>query len=423
MNLTLAYYHIDNVKFDKKTEIKDGILFVNHNELRSYLLIEKNFSDIEIEIAHPGEMTRIVNVLDIVDPRKKASEDNEVFPGWIGKLGSVGSGRTNVLRDVSVVETGQRDGYFGGIIDMGGMGSQYSPYSMTHNIILAPTPAEGVSHLQYAKSLKMASLKTSVYLGKTTLNSNPIEMITIDFSPRWGKSLGSKLPRVGYIWHVLSYYKLREVYYYGADSNRFYPLLISPNEIFDGAVISGHYDQSPALKNYSKSILNHPIVMELCKRHGQELDFAGVILTNEPADVEEKKWNASMNAQIAKSILNLDGVVITKEGGGHTDLDLMETCKQCENLGIMTAIIDIEMLAPGGDGDYPLIVFEKEADAIVSSGNVEERVPISKVDKVIGGRSMKELGEDVKAENSVPIWLLAGAVSEIGMTKITAKTF
>jgi hypothetical protein len=89
----------------------------------------------------------------------------------------------------------------------------------------------------------------------------------------------------------------------------------------------------------------------------------------------------------------------------------------------MTAIIDIEMLAPGGDGDYPLIVFEKEADAIVSSGNVEERVLISKVEKVIGGRSMKELGEDVKAENSVPIWLLAGAVSEIGMTKITAKTF
>jgi glycine reductase len=130
-----------------------------------------------------------------------------------------------------------------------------------------------------------------------------------------------------------------------------------------------------------------------------------------------------MNAQLARSILDLDGVIITKEGGGHTDVDLMETCKACEKLGIQTAIIDIEMLAPDGEGDYPLVVSEAEANAIVSAGNVEERVFISKMDRVVGGRYMKELGDDAKGENRVPIWLLSGAISEIGMSNITGKIF
>jgi sarcosine reductase len=423
MMLSLSNYNITGVKFAEKTEIRSSVLFVNPNELRSYLLADKNFSDVVIDIAHPGEMTRIINVLDIVDPRKKAGEESEVFPGWIGKFGSAGWGRTKVLRGVSIIETGHMQGFFGGIIDMGGLGSVYSPYSKTHNVVLAPTPSKEVDPIQFAKSLKMAALKASVYLGKATLNLPPEEMVNIDFTPRLGKDKQLGLPRVGYIWHVLSHYRLREIYYHGANSNNFYPILITPNEIFDGAVVSGHYDHSPGLKNYTHSILNHPVVMELCKRHGKELDFAGIILANEPSETEGKKWNASINAKIAKSILDLDGVVITKEGGGHTDFDLMEVCKQCEHLGIKTALIDIEMLDQEGEGDYPLIVFDKEADAVVSAGNIEERITISKMDRVIGGIGMKEIGGDPKSENKIPIWLVSGAISEIGMSKIRGKLF
>ena len=423
MNLKLAYYNINNVKFDKKTEIKEGVLFLNYNELRSCLSTDRNFTDIDIELTHPGEMTRIVNVLDIVDPRKKAEGENEVFPGLIGTLGGVGSGKTNILRNVSIVETGSMDGLFGGIIDMGGMGAQYSPYSKTHNVVLVPTPANGINPIDYAKSLKIAMLKVSIYLGRTTLNLIPEEVMTVDFTPSLKKKEDVKLPRVGYIWHVLSHYPLREIYYYGSNSNNFYPLLISPNEIFDGAVVSAHHDHSPGLKNYTSSILNHPIVMELCRRHAKECDFVGIIFTNEPQDMAGKKWNALMNAQIAKSILDLDGVVMTKEGGGHADIDLMEGCKQCERLGIKTALIDIEMSDPEGEGEHPLVVFEREADAIISAGNVEEKVTISKMEKVIGGKGMKELGEDSKAENRVPIWLIAGAISEIGMSKIRGRLF
>ena len=423
MKLDLAYYHISDVQFGKKTEIRDKVLYIDRNELRSYLLSDKNFSDIKIEIAHPGEMTRIINILDIVDPRKKQSEESEVFPGFIGKLGTVGSGRTNILKNVSIIETGHMKGFFGGILDMGGNGSLYSPYSKNHNIVLIPTASNGVDAITYSKSLKTASLKTSVYLGKASLYLTTDEVRTIDFTLCGRRNTGLEKPRIGYIWQVLSHYELRAIYYYGAKSISFYPLFISPNEIFDGAVVTGHYDHSPPLKNYTYSILNHPIAMELCRRHGEELDFAGIIFTNEPKTVREKKWNALLNAQIAKSVLDLDGVIITKEGGGHADLDLMETCKQCENLGIKTAMIDLEMLSPEGIDDYPLVVFEPEADAIVSIANFEERISISKMDKVIGGKKMNELGEDLKGEKKVPLWLLSGAMSEIGMCKLKGELF
>jgi len=422
VELQLSYFYIDNIKFGEKTKIEDGILFLNKMELKSYLS-DFSFSDIEIEITRPGEMTRIINVLDIIDSRKKVNVGHEVFPGWIDKFNTVGSGKTNILSNISIIETGFMEGLFGGIIDMGGMGSVYSPYSRTHNIVLAPTPSKKVSPFQFVKSLKLAALKTSIYLGKTTLSLSPNEIFFVNYNLGLDNKKKAKLPRVGYIWHVLSHYSLREIYYYGVSSKDFSPLLITPNEIFDGAVISGHYDHSPALKNYTYSILNHPIVMELCRRDGKDLKFGGIILANEPPEVEDKKGNAIRIAQMAKSILNLEGVVITKEGGGHTDFDLMETCKKCESLGIKTALLDIEMLDPDGNGEYPLVDFTREADAIVSLGNVEEGVSISKMEKIIGGNHMKELGEDPRSENKIPIWLISGAISEIGMSKIKGEWF
>ncbi len=43
MKLTLAYYHIRDIRFDKRTEIKDGVLFINQDELRSLLLNDENY--------------------------------------------------------------------------------------------------------------------------------------------------------------------------------------------------------------------------------------------------------------------------------------------------------------------------------------------------------------------------------------------
>ncbi len=423
MELKLARFDVDRVTFGSTTEIRDSMLIVDREALRSHLLHDPNFSDMEIQLVSPGEATRIINVLDIVDPRKKVSDTEEVFPGFTGPVNGSGEGWTNVINNVAVIETAQIEGLYGGIIDMAGTASRYSPYSKMHSIVLIPSPISGVSTVEYAHSLKRALLKTSVYLGRTTLLLDPQGVDRFDLAPVLSSKKEERLPRVGYIWQVLSHYALRRMYHCGSGLYNFYPFVLDPQSVIDGALISGHYDHSPGLKNYTFSMLRNPVLMELCRRHGKELDFVGIIVTNAPVSIEEKAWNAALNARLARRTLSCDGVVVTKEGGGHCDFDVMRTCRECEQAGIKTTLIDLEMLGPEGEGDYPLVVFEKEADAIVSVGNSEERFAIPKMEKVVGGTSMKELGADASAANKVPTWLVAGAISELGMSTLRGEWY
>ena len=71
-----------------------------------------------MEIAKPGEATRITPVKDVIEPRVKVS-GGEIFPGIIGKVSpQVGSGRTHALDGCCVVTVGRIVGFQEGIIDM-----------------------------------------------------------------------------------------------------------------------------------------------------------------------------------------------------------------------------------------------------------------------------------------------------------------
>lgn len=421
MKIELGRFDVNRVVFGDRTEMKDGVLRIDRDELKSYLLRDPNFSNMDIELASPGESTRIINVLDVVDARKKVGE-GEVFPGFTGPVNCSGQGRVHVIDNVSIVETGQMEGIFGGIIDMTGPVSTYSPYGKLKNVVLVPAAARGITATDYAYSLKQATLRTSVYLGKTTLPLVPDSVESFDLACE-SAAEKERLPRVAYIWQVLSHYALRRVYYFGEASYSFYPFVMQPREAIEGALVSGHYDHSPGLKNYTYSMLRNPVISELCRRHGHDLVFAGIIVTNGPRSIAEKERNAAINARLARLALSCDGIIITKEGGGHTDFDLMRTARECERAGMRTVVIDMEQLGPEGEGDYPLVVFENEADAIVSMGNCEEHVEIPKVGKVIGGKGMRELGADASEGRRIPIWLVSGAISELGMNALRGEWY
>ncbi len=53
---------------------------MNTDELKAYLLEDSPFQDIEIDVARPGEKTRIVHALDVVEPRVKVSGPGCVCP-------------------------------------------------------------------------------------------------------------------------------------------------------------------------------------------------------------------------------------------------------------------------------------------------------------------------------------------------------
>ena len=71
MRLELGIFQINDIRPGGRTHIDEDVLFVNIDELRNILAVDSRFSKIEINLAHPGESVRIINVLDVVDPRVK----------------------------------------------------------------------------------------------------------------------------------------------------------------------------------------------------------------------------------------------------------------------------------------------------------------------------------------------------------------
>lgn len=72
---------------------------------------------------------------------------------------------------------------------------------------------------------------------------------------------------------------------------------------------------------------------------------------------------------VAKLIefLGVDGVLVTEEGYGNPDTDLMMNCRKCSEVGANVVLITDEF--PGKDGKSQSIAdATKEADAVVSCG-------------------------------------------------------
>ena len=57
------------------------------------------------------------------------------------------------------------------------------------------------------------------------------------------------------------------------------------------------------------------------------MNFMGVILTNENVFLSDKERNSDMAAKLAE-FMGLDGIIITEEGYGNPDTDLMLNCKK-----------------------------------------------------------------------------------------------
>ena len=73
MRLELASFQVEDVEFSSETRLSAKTLYVNENELKEHLLPDPYIEDIRMEVARPGESTRIVHAVDVVEPRDKAS--------------------------------------------------------------------------------------------------------------------------------------------------------------------------------------------------------------------------------------------------------------------------------------------------------------------------------------------------------------
>ena len=425
MRLGLDILNIKNVQFAGKTSLSGGVLSINRRELQGLLQEDRRLSHVEIELAHPGDKCRILQVADVIEPRAKTRGSGNDFAGTLGGQGNVGEGNTCVLRGAAVVMSGGSaflKDPVGGLIDMSGPAAEIGTYGKTHNIVVLPYPSAGINLPDYAKALKIAGLKTAVYLAKTGEGLKPDENEVYDLPPlpEVAKGLGT-LPKVAYIFAVLStkHEPIQgEPILYGSNIDRTLPTVIHPNEVLDGAIISPY--RAAGIETYV--IQNHPIIKELYRRHGKDLCFTGVIITTAPDSEYEYERAATVVANIAKRIFGADGVVLNKTGMGAEEIVPARTAERCEELGVKTAYA---MYLHGADqsdtGSGADTLFNmRGVDAIVNMGTTYMKHKLPAVDRIIGDPVSLPGGIPVNGNIEVAVSAIKGALSQLGNSRITA---
>jgi glycine reductase complex component B subunit alpha and beta len=427
MRLELGQVLIKDIQFGETTKVDDGVLYVNKEELVSIIKEDEHLSFVDVEIARPGESVRITPVKDVIEPRVKVEGPGGIFPGVLSKVETVGSGKTNVLKGAAVVTTGKIVGFQEGIIDMTGVGAEYTPFSKLNNLVLTCEPVEGLKAHDHERAVRFAGFKAANYLAQAAkdIKADNVEVFeTLPFVDQMNKY--KDLPKVAYVQMLQSQGLLHDTYVYGVDAKQIVPTILYPTEIMDGAILSGNC-VSACDKNTSYHHLNNPVVHDLFGKHGKEINFMGVIITNENVYLADKERSSDWTAKLAE-FLNLDGVVISQEGFGNPDTDLIMNCKKIEQKGIKTVIITDEYA--GRDGaSQSLADADALADAVVTGGNANEVVTLPKLDKVIGDLKYVDIiaggfdgSLDKTGEITVEIQAITGATNELGFNKMSAKT-
>lgn len=428
MKLELRRIHIKDIQFGSETCLKDGVLTVNREKLISLLKEDERIKDVKLDIARPGEKVRIIPVKDVIEPRVKIEGKGNGFPGVTTKVEPLGEGKVNVLYGAAVVTVGDIVGFQEGVIDMWGEGAKWTPFSKTFNLVVDITPVDGLDPHTHETTVRLAGLKAAEYVGEAGKDVEPDEVLIYEMGTHAEESRKyPDLPRVAYVEMLISQGLLHDGYIYGVNSQQILPTLLHPNEELDNAVISGNCVAAcDKITTYQHQ--NNSAILDLYAQHGKTINFLGVILTPELTTLEGKFRTCDYTAKLCKMI-GADGVIISEEGYGNPDSDLLMICRRLEKEGIKTVLITDE--CSGWDGmSQPLADTAKEAVAVVSAGNVSHVVTLPPADKVIGNaKAIATLagGWDgsLEADGTIKCELNAviGSTSEIGYHNLTVKLY
>jgi glycine reductase len=428
MKLELGKVMIDEVKFGSETKIESGVLTVNKDELVATINKDSRIESLDIELASPGDEVRIIPVKDVIEPRVKVDGSGGIFPGFIGDEEMVGEGKTYVLKGVSVVTTGGIVGFQEGIIDMSGPGADYTPFSKLNNLVIECEVSDDLEQHEHEEVVRMVGLKAASYLGKAAKEVTPDEAEIFEHKPLpEAVNEYPELPKVGYIYMLQSQGLLHDTYVYGVDAKEILPTLISPTEVMDGAIISGNC-VSACDKNATYVHQNNPIIEDLYKHHGKEYNFVGTIITNENVTLGDKEKSSNYAAKLAKQ-LGLDAAIISEEGFGNPDADLIMNCTNLEEAGIKTVLVTDEYAGRDGSSQS-LADADPAGDAVVTAGNANETVTLPPMKKIIGQQKLANViagGFDGSLEEdgsiTVELQAITGSTNELGFHNLTARGY
>ena len=427
MRLELGNIFIKDVQFGDKTEVKSGTLYVNKDELAKVAGDDERIKSVEVFLARPGESVRIIPVKDVVEPRVKVDGPGGIFPGFMTGVDQVGSGRTYVLKGAAVVTTGKIVGFQEGIIDMKGTGAEYTPFSKTNNVVVKVEPNDDLKQHEHEVVVRLAGFRAANFLGEAGKDVKPDEVKTYETKPLLEQVKEfPNLPKVVYVYMLQTQGLLHNTYYYGVDVKQIVPTFMYPTEAFDGAITSGNC-VSACDKNPSYVHANSPVITDLLEQHGKTINFLGCVVTNENVTLMDKERSSNMTAKLVE-LLGADAAIISEEGFGNPDADLVMNCNKIEGKGVKTCLITDEYAGQDG-ASQSLADSTPKGDACVTAGNANVVVTMPKMDTVIGYPEVANViagGWDgsLASDGSITaeIQVITGATNELGFNYLTAKT-
>jgi glycine reductase len=386
MKLELFDYALESLQWGEQTRLSGKSLSLSRAELQDQVKDLSRGIQIDYELARPGESKRIVHVLDTVLPITKLVGAGPTFPGFEGPAHLVGTGQTARIKNLLVTVAARfphpeamtpiekpREG----MIDMAGVGASYSYGSDYFHLILSLISDLSVSNAAFDQALRNIALRSARFLAEVSKNGAEPDRNVIELN-----SADPRLPKVILIYQVQSQLVCARTFYYGEEVSKTLPTFVHPAEFFDGAVVSGNYKSERKIPT-SLHCAN-PFITELLKKHGETVNFLGVILSRGYNDsFEQKKKMGLWVARLARN-LGADGAVAFMEGTGNGTVDFMQTVKACEDEGVRAVAVLHESNGPKGY-ERPLVDHPKEADSMISRGNVSEKIYIPPLATVIGG--------------------------------------
>lgn len=411
MSLTLNKLRVRDVRWGDRTAFDQGCLSVDAPTLSTELKRNHDaITTVQIDLALPRESTRIVCCKDAVQPSVKSSGT------------TVGTGTRLVLEHVAVVTCGPIVGFQEGIIDMSGCGAAYTPFSQIPLVVLQIEVAKGLSPHEHEAVLRGAGLDAAEYIARACIDCAPDESEELV----WDEiEVDPDLPRIAYVYMVLSQGLLHDTYVLGRNAMQGLPASVDPRIVMDAGLVSGNC-VSACDKNTTYHHRNNPIVAALLRGHGVQWNFVGVVITNAPTRLGDKEQSARAAVNIVCD-LDAHGAIVTKEGFGNPDADFMMILRALEEGGVHCVGVTDEFAGADG-GSQSLADSTPDADAIVSTGNANERIllppmtttlgPLPDVSRLAGGYA-----GSIKADGSISVELQAimGATNELGFGRLSCR--
>jgi len=411
MPLTVQTWRVEEVRQASRSQLSEGCLSLDPDDLGARVREQQPvIQSLEVHLARPGDSARLLCCKDVVQPRARLSGQ------------APGDGVLAVLDGVAVATCGPIVGFQEGIIDMSGPGAAYTPFSRLNLVVLELTVPPGTPPHEHEAILRRSGLAAAAYLAGLCAGTEPDGVATLSWNEQ---AVDEALPRVAYVCIALTQGLLHDTYLFGENARGRLPVMLDPRALLDNAVVSGNC-VSACDKNTTYHHQNNPLVRRLLEGHGTRWNFVGLVLTAAPVRLAEKERAAADAVSLVED-LRAQGAVVSKEGFGNPDADLMMILRGLETGGIRTVALTDEFAGSDG-GSQSLADTAAEADAVVSTGNANVRVRLPPMDRVIGpvpdvSRLAGGYAASVAADGSIEVELqaLMGSTNELGFSRLRCR--